>query len=283
MTNLRRMNTEPAARATKGRPESELARLVVPAALLAPATRTVLTLAGVTAGMRVLNLGTAAGGVAGAAAELVGPTGAIVGVDGSEAATARARRSCDDRGIANLRLVSADIAQFEPDEDFDAVVAGFVLPNLADPTARVRSLLARLLPDGVFVAMEYDLSAARSHPPTPLVRRTMNLVTAAFEAVGASHKLGPHLVDVLSDAGARSVEILGLQSYLGAADSAGPMLICDVLSNLLPAIQRHGLAAASDLDLGTLTERIAAELIAHESVLLPPTIVGAWARGPQSS
>ena len=74
-----------------GHSEVELRRLAFQASLLNPVTRRLLVDAGVTSGMRVLDVGTGVGDVAFLVAELVGDTGSVVGVDRAPAAVAVAR------------------------------------------------------------------------------------------------------------------------------------------------------------------------------------------------
>src|SRR5262249_23490092 len=64
-----------------GHSQVELRRLAYQAALIEPVTRLLLVEAGVTSGMRVLDVGTGRGDVAILVAELVGETGSVVGVD----------------------------------------------------------------------------------------------------------------------------------------------------------------------------------------------------------
>jgi SAM-dependent methyltransferase len=64
-----------------GRSEAETRRLIVQHQLYGPFTRQFLTAAGVTAGMKVLDVGSGAGDVALLLAELAGPQGQVVGVD----------------------------------------------------------------------------------------------------------------------------------------------------------------------------------------------------------
>lgn len=64
-----------------GHDEPELARLEHQARLLEPATVAILRLAGISPGMRVLDVGTGLGDVAFAAAELVGSAEAVMGID----------------------------------------------------------------------------------------------------------------------------------------------------------------------------------------------------------
>jgi ubiquinone/menaquinone biosynthesis C-methylase UbiE len=68
----------------------ELERLRRQAQLVNPITRQYLVEAGIEAGMHVLDVGSGAGDVAFLAAELVGPSGQVVGVDRSPDALALA-------------------------------------------------------------------------------------------------------------------------------------------------------------------------------------------------
>ena len=74
----------------------EYARLTRQAALIAPMTERLLRDAGITPGMRVLDVGSGVGDVALLVARLVGPHGSVVGVDrdGSARQTARAPPGC---------------------------------------------------------------------------------------------------------------------------------------------------------------------------------------------
>jgi tRNA A58 N-methylase Trm61 len=64
-----------------GHSEAQLDRLACQAAVVEPISRQLLVDAGITGGMRVLDVGTGRGDVAFLAAEFVGETGAVVGID----------------------------------------------------------------------------------------------------------------------------------------------------------------------------------------------------------
>src|SRR5215467_832437 len=64
-----------------GHSDAEIRRLQTQAAILQPITERLLRCAGIQPGMRVLDLGSGAGDVAMLAAELVGPSGSVVGID----------------------------------------------------------------------------------------------------------------------------------------------------------------------------------------------------------
>ena len=84
-----------------GRSEADTGRLVRQHQIYSPITRQFLVTAGITRGMAVLDLGSGAGDVALLLADLVGPSGRVVGVDGHagilETARATARRMVERR------------------------------------------------------------------------------------------------------------------------------------------------------------------------------------------
>src|SRR5690349_7754512 len=108
-------------RACRSYDQDKLARLDHRATMLAPATRLVLDQAGIAPGMRVLDLGTGTGAVARLAAELVGPTGHVVGVDQNADALAVADERRRAAGVANVSFVEGDVGSWVHDGAFDAV------------------------------------------------------------------------------------------------------------------------------------------------------------------
>jgi Methyltransferase domain len=83
---------EPDAPYALGHSERELKRLTIQARLYDPFTEQAFRDAGITAGVRVLDVGCGAGDVSFLAARLVGPTGEVVGVDRAAVAVATASR-----------------------------------------------------------------------------------------------------------------------------------------------------------------------------------------------
>src|SRR5262245_17634360 len=104
-----------------GHSERELERLATQARVVDPITRWFLREAGLMAGMRVLDVGSGAGDVAFLAAELVGNSGEVVGVDRSEAALTAAR------GLRNVSFREGDPTRMTFERAFDAVIGRYVL------------------------------------------------------------------------------------------------------------------------------------------------------------
>ncbi len=176
-----------------GHDPAELARLEHQAGVLAPATRTVLTLAGVEPGMRVLDLGTGAGDVALVAAELVGPTGAVVGIDQSVPALTLAADRVERRGVTNVSFLRGDVNTMRLLDEFDAVVGRLVLLYTPEPDEVVRRFASVLRPGGVIAMMEYEMTAAGTLPPTDLTARIAFWIAEAFRRSGLDASLGARL------------------------------------------------------------------------------------------
>src|SRR4030081_562610 len=85
-----------------GHTDGELQRLTTQASLIDPITRQFLRDAGVTAGMRILDIGSGAGHVAALAAGLVGDAGMVIGVDRSPAAVEAATALATARSLYNV-------------------------------------------------------------------------------------------------------------------------------------------------------------------------------------
>src|ERR1700731_5385526 len=87
-----------------GHSPAEIGRLIFQAGVLKPITERLLREAGVAPGMRVLDLGCGTGDVALLAAELVGPNGAVVGIDRNGDALSAACSRARGAGYANIEF-----------------------------------------------------------------------------------------------------------------------------------------------------------------------------------
>ena len=261
-----------------GTDPDELARLDGQAATIERPTRLLLQAAVLDRGMRVLDLGTGLGHVARIAGELVGADGAVVGIDESGKALAVARRRADDAGERHVTFIEGDVRKWRAPAPFDAVVGRLILFHLADPEAAVRHHVQNLRPGGLFCAIDFDIGSARTEPGVPLVRQACDWVMRAFEAAGASPRIGARLGTILANAGLEGVTTFGIQGYLQPGDPAAGRLLGGVVRSLAPAIVRHGIATHEALGVESIDARITEELKRGDAVLLPPTVSGAWGR-----
>jgi 2-polyprenyl-3-methyl-5-hydroxy-6-metoxy-1,4-benzoquinol methylase len=256
----------------------ELARLEHQARMLAPATRTVLQLAGIAPGMRVLDLGSGAGDVAFQVAEMVGRTGSVVGIDQSDQALAFAAHRTQQRGLTNVSFVHDDLHTASVTGQFDAVVGRLVLLYLPHPDDVLRRYAGLLGKGGIVAMMEYEMAAAGTLPPTALSDQVTSWVTESFRRAGLDASLGARLAQVMRRAGLDGTTMLGLQKYCEAGDRDGPQMAAGIIRTLLPVLDKTGVATPDEVDIDTLEDRIARDCINHDVIFKFPTLVGAWAR-----
>jgi SAM-dependent methyltransferase len=259
-----------------GSETEEIRRLDLQAAAIAPATGMLLRAAGIGAGMRVLELGTGLGHVAFDLAELVGPEGAVVAIDKSPELLSVAEERRQAAGIATVRFVQADARSYRAPQEFDAVVARLLLFHLPDAVDVVRHHLGALRSGGTFAAIDFDLGAVRAEPPVALADQLHAWVEAAFRSAGADPRVGTRLGPVLSDAGCTDVTTFGIQAYLPPGDPRGPGLLGGVTRSLAPQMIAAGIATEEELGADTVVDRLTAA--ARNSIILLPTVVGAWGR-----
>jgi SAM-dependent methyltransferase len=258
-----------------GSDPTEIARLDRQAAAIAGAGDALLRAAGIGPGMRVLDLGTGLGHVAAQVAQLVGPSGSVVGVDRETALLAVAEQR---RVAENVRFAEADVRTVRFDEPFDAVVCRLLLFHLPDAVDVMRHHQASLRPGGKLIAVDFDIGSRRTEPPVALAAQALAWVEAAFRAAGAEPRIGARLGPMLREAGYADVSTFGIQAYYAPGDPAGPAQLAGVVRALHDVIVGRGIATAAEVDLETIEERLQRELVAADAVLIPPTVVGAWGR-----
>src|SRR5205085_2792983 len=88
-----------------GDSQQELGRLARQAEVFNPFTRQLFQEAAIAAGMRVLDVGSGAGDVSFLSAEMVGPSGEVVGADSSAAAVDYAECRASKHGLRNVSFV----------------------------------------------------------------------------------------------------------------------------------------------------------------------------------
>jgi ubiquinone/menaquinone biosynthesis C-methylase UbiE len=261
-----------------GHTQHELNRLISQARFFGDLTAHVLRLAGIGPRMRVLDTGCGAGDVSFLAASLVGPEGSVIGVDKAPEATALASERAAAAGLTNVHFVTKDLADYSPDDSFDALIGSRILMYFSDPAVLLRRLVSFVRPGGVIAFQEFDMWGAKSHPACPLFELSVERIRQTFARAGADPCAGLKLAQVFEEAG-----LVLPQMIQGARVERGPdselySQVAKVSRSLLPLMERTGVATAADVNVDSLADRLRAEALAAGATLVGPPLIGAWTR-----
>ena len=266
-----------------GRSEAEAQRLMLQAQLYDRITRRFLADAGLATGMTVLDVGSGTGDVAFAAADLVGPTGRVVGVDANPAILEMARTRAQEEGRDNVVFVAGDCRTVALPDHFDAAIGRLVLMYTADVSETLRTIVDRVKPGGVVAFAEADFSSVLGYMqagPASVSRSLWEWGERAFACAGIHTAMAPQLHRAFLAAGLGVPEMV-LQAPLGGADEwPGYEWAAASLRSLLPVLEQYGIVTAEILDPESLAMRCRAE-VAHTGfpfMMIP--LVTAWARKP---
>jgi ubiquinone/menaquinone biosynthesis C-methylase UbiE len=266
-----------------GRSEVETRRLAQQAELFEPSMRRLFEQAGITAGMTVLDLGSGTGDVAMLAAQMVGPTGRVVGVDSNPAIEATARARAQAAGMSQVGFTTGDIRDVELDQDFDAVVGRFILMYPADPVAALRKALRAVRQNGLAVFYECNIPAGvASFPVSPLHQLVGRCVSETFAQGRVELGMGWKLYQTFLDAGLTAPRL-----YTDALiDGGGEWMerfapyVTNLLRSLMPKILEYGIATEEEIAIETFEQRYLEEVLRQRSVVQWWSCVGAWAQKP---
>lgn len=172
-----------------------------------------LDLLGELTGHRVLDLGSGSGTDSFAAAHLVGPMGAVTGVDMTPEQLAKADQLRAAAGLSTVRFVEGYIERPQvPDGEFDAVISNGVINLSADKPA-VFQAVARALAPGGRLALS-DIVTER--PLTEAIVCSAELWAAC---IGGAAQVDDYLA-AIEAAGLRVQEVRDNPAYAFLSDSA---------------------------------------------------------------
>ena len=262
-----------------GHSDREIERLKAQARLIDPVTQRFFREAGIVPGMRVLDVGSGAGDVAFLAADIVGASGEVMGVDRVAAALEVARARAAAKSLVNVTFSVGDPAAMAFNRPFDAVIGRYVLQFQKDPAAMLRKLAAHVRPGGVVVFHEIDWGGLGSFPPVPTFDQCCRWGADTMRLHGTETRMGAKLLATFVGAGLPS-PTTRLEATIGGEPVILPWLLLfkELIGTLLPEMERLGVATAAQVGLETLVERMSNEAVARSSVIFGHFQIGAWAR-----
>ena len=175
----------------------------------AAARDTYLSLLGIAAGERVLEVGCGSGAVTREIARRVGSRGSAVGLDPSSALLAVARELAREAGLGDrVEFREGDALRLPfPDRSFDAVVCVTVLSHVPKGEAAIPELVRVVRPGGRLGVFDLDTDmTAFTHPDRDLTRR---IVAAASDETAVNGWLVRQLPLLFQRAGIVDVRVRG--------------------------------------------------------------------------
>lgn len=250
-------------------------RLVAQGAVFDPLTRRLFTEAGLAPGMRVLEMGSGAGNVTRLAAEFVGPSGHVVGVERDPAAVELARRRTE---APNVEFRVGDVQTLDDIEaGFDAVVGRLVLMYVPDPVAAIRRAASRVRPGGLVCLHECAWDYLWASPQTPLWTQVRGWSLELVEKAGVERRMGPGLFGAFRAAGVPDPSLI-METFTAGGPDAPAWAWANVVAGVAPLLEELGLCTQAELDPPTLADRLLAETLAADGCVIGPLMTGAWAR-----
>lgn len=265
-----------------GHAPEAIQRLLKQGQLLNPFTRRAFEDAGITAGMDVLDLGCGPGDVSLLAAEMVGKTGHVLGIDTNPAVLRLAQARAQEAGLTHASFQAGDIRDLTLDQEYDAIVGRLILMYLPERAAILRRLARHLRPGGVLVFQEYDIfdDPSLCYPPSPLWQQTGSWIAQAFERAGAELRMGFKVYGNFLEAGLPAPQLRFEAILAGGQESPIYEFVAEVVRAMSPMLVKFGIATAEEVDIETLADRLRDETVSHQGVARTPAIVSAWVRKP---
>jgi SAM-dependent methyltransferase len=262
-----------------GTSQEELERLIwQDRMILRPITEKLFRLAGVSTGMRVLDLGFGTGSVSMLAASLVGPSGSVVGIDQSSEAIALARHCALESGLHNIDFQVSSIEDFCNDRAFDAAVGRYVLMFQPSPSSSISAAKQHVRRGGIVAFHElYASFGSHSIPTYPeweiLTKCLEHGLVRAIPSLGA----GGRLVEHFTRAGLSCPHLFSEMSGGGGANSHIFRWLTGVVRTLLPQLLKSGVITEDEVGIDTLEERLRRGAIETNAQVYGPPNICAWA------
>ncbi|MDQ3665414.1 MAG: class I SAM-dependent methyltransferase [Acidobacteriota bacterium] len=268
----------PAAIYPLGRSHEETQRLQQQSQFYNPFTRRLFEDAGITAGMKVLDAGCGAGDVAFLAAELVGPQGAVLGVDKDPHVIETARKRSSEARLSYVSFVEGDVCSVALDSEFDALVGRLILMYLTDPVPIVRKLSGYLRPGGIVAFQEADWThKPTTLPPSRCAQQIYDWMLQCFHMAGVETQMGLKLYQVFLDAGLSEPQ-MRLEAPIGGGPNwDGYAYAANSVRSLLPVLLKLNIATPDEIDIDNLAARFREEVAGQNGVVMLSPFVSAWA------
>jgi SAM-dependent methyltransferase len=187
-------------------------RLLVLARKRWPGTLALFKRAGLTAGMRVLDLGCGGGAVSLEMARLVAPGGVVVGVDMDNVKLDLAREAAAARQLENVEFRAMNVNDWNEPNAYDVVFSRALLEHLSQPITLLRRMWAGVRLGGLLIIEDADFDGWCCDPPNDAFDFFVRTYKEAARRNGGDATFGRKLYRSLLEAGIPDPHLTVVQS-----------------------------------------------------------------------
>ena len=245
-------------------------------------TQRLLEEAGISSGMRVLDIGCGMGVVTRRVAQMVGEHGVVIGVDTDSSSLDLARSQTAEAGIPNIEYVQANLHTYQPDLDsFDAIVGRRVLMYLRTPEEVLQRLISGLRRNGVCAFQEQARNVSSDRiGHWPLHDQLFAWVWETVQREGANPKLGLILPGILRRLGLVVEQIAAAAGVVGFEQGHYPLH--SIVESMIPRMLKQQVITAGQIDVQALAQHLQAERESNQSIYASDLTISVIARRSDS-
>jgi len=260
-----------------GHSPREIQRLIQQADISRPITERLLMRLNIGPGARVLDLGCGAGDVSMLVAELVGPTGRVIGIDQNAEVLAIATERASKADLSHIVFEHASLESFSTTESFDLVIGRYVLFHQADPIGFLRTAGRLVRAGGIIAFHEYRTKRPfDSVPSVPLWQMIGDFIYTALQVALPHLDIGDRLIESFAEADLPQPELFSETPIGGGPDSPLYAWMAETFHSFLPQLARIGLSLEELPRIDTLESRLRDAVVAARSQVTTPAQVCAW-------
>ena len=266
------------------RSDRELDRLDLQGFIYRDITCRALAGCGIEKGMRVLDVGCGSGDVSRLAAELVGASGSVLGVDIDGDSIRSARQRTGQSGITNVAFEEGEAASITEVQSFDALVGRFFLMHQVSPGETLAAAAKAVRPGGVVMMLESHMAglvdAQHSLPDSSIYDEVVRWKCRVVAAAGADLEAGLSLYRTFREANLPAPEMHMEAPVEGGPESLIYRYMAESVRSMLATAGTLGIEGFNIERVDALETDLRDSVVAHDGVLVCWPTVSAWCRLP---
>ena len=163
-------------------------------------------------GISVLDVGCGTGSISKDIANIVGPTGSVIGIDATKKFIESGKETY--KTISNLELLSIDLFDYTPEHKFDLIVSARTLQWLSNPRKALEKMRTLLKDKGEISILDYNHTNLEWNPEPPQsMQEFYNTFLKWRKEAGMNNGIADDLSNLMESVGFRSIEVINSDEH----------------------------------------------------------------------